>query len=60
MNFLVGHNGSESALVPRDEQHLSTGGKSAILTAIAVALGGKASNTGRGQGIKDLIRKGAE
>ena len=36
------------------------GGKSAILTAIAVALGGKAIFTGRGQGLKDLIRKGAE
>ncbi|WVR06445.1 hypothetical protein IAU60_003476 [Kwoniella sp. DSM 27419] len=45
MNFLVGHNGS---------------GKSAILTAIAVALGGKAAMTGRGTGLKDLIRKGAD
>jgi chromosome segregation ATPase len=36
------------------------GGKSAILTAIAVALGGKAALTGRGTGMKDLIRKGCE
>ncbi|EAL21177.1 hypothetical protein CNBD2340 [Cryptococcus deneoformans B-3501A] len=45
MNFVVGHNGS---------------GKSAVLTAIAVALGGKANLTGRGTGLKDLIRTGAE
>ncbi|TYJ58578.1 hypothetical protein B9479_000788 [Cryptococcus floricola] len=45
MNFVVGHNGS---------------GKSAVLTGIAVALGGKATLTGRGQGLKDLIRKGAD
>ncbi|EIW73465.1 hypothetical protein TREMEDRAFT_59633 [Tremella mesenterica DSM 1558] len=45
MNFIVGHNGS---------------GKSAVLTAIAVALGGKAAITGRGQGLRDLIRKGAD
>jgi chromosome segregation ATPase len=36
------------------------GGKSAILTGIAIALGGKAAITGRGSGIKDLIRKGCE
>jgi chromosome segregation ATPase len=45
INFIVGHNGS---------------GKSAILTAIAVALGARASVTGRGSGVKDLIRRGAE
>ncbi|ADV21959.1 hypothetical protein I305_02004 [Cryptococcus gattii E566] len=45
MNFVVGHNGS---------------GKSAVLTAIAVALGGKANLTGRGTGLKDLIRTGAD
>ena len=39
---------------------MNAGGKSAILTAIAVAMGGKAATTGRGSGIKDLIRKGAE
>ncbi|KTW27665.1 hypothetical protein T552_04144 [Pneumocystis carinii B80] len=44
INFLIGHNGS---------------GKSAILTAITVCLGGKASITNRGSNIKDLIREGA-
>ncbi|WVQ83023.1 hypothetical protein IAT38_005161 [Cryptococcus sp. DSM 104549] len=45
MNFLIGNNGS---------------GKSAVLTAIAIALGGKAAATGRAQGLKGLIRKGAD
>jgi len=45
INFIVGHNGS---------------GKSAVLTAIAIALGARASVTGRGSGVKDLIRRGAE
>ncbi|KAG4302605.1 hypothetical protein PCK1_001189 [Pneumocystis canis] len=44
INFLVGRNGS---------------GKSAILTAIAVCLGGKATITNRGSNIKSLIREGA-
>ncbi|KAL1408182.1 hypothetical protein Q8F55_004987 [Vanrija albida] len=43
LNFLVGANGS---------------GKSAILTAIAVVFGAKATVTGRGQGVKDLIMRG--
>ena len=34
------------------------GGKSAILTAIAVALGGKATSTGRGTGLKSFIKEG--
>ncbi|KAF7314559.1 p-loop containing nucleoside triphosphate hydrolase protein [Mycena kentingensis (nom. inval.)] len=43
INFIIGHNGS---------------GKSAVLTAITVALGGKASVTGRGNGLKSFIREG--
>lgn len=35
-----------------------TGGKSAVLTAITIALGGKASLTGRGSGLKSFIREG--
>ncbi|KDQ62666.1 hypothetical protein JAAARDRAFT_54572 [Jaapia argillacea MUCL 33604] len=34
------------------------GGKSAVLSAITVALGGKANSTGRGSGLKSFIREG--
>ncbi|KAF8628635.1 hypothetical protein AX15_003769 [Amanita polypyramis BW_CC] len=34
------------------------GGKSAVLSAITVALGGKANSTGRGAGLKSFIREG--
>ena len=34
------------------------GGKSAVLTAITVALGGKATATGRGSGLRAFIREG--
>jgi len=37
---------------------LSSGGKSAVLSAITVALGGKANSTGRGNGLKSFIREG--
>lgn len=43
MNFIIGHNGS---------------GKSAILTAITVCLGGKAAISGRGSSLKTLVRQG--
>ncbi|KAL7417414.1 hypothetical protein BDY24DRAFT_374788 [Mrakia frigida] len=45
INFLTGKNGS---------------GKSAVLTAITVALGAKASATGRGAGIKGFIQTGKD
>ena len=44
INFIIGHNGS---------------GKSAILTAITIALGGKATTTSRGSSLKDFIREGS-
>ncbi|KAL0960989.1 hypothetical protein HGRIS_005984 [Hohenbuehelia grisea] len=43
INFIIGHNGS---------------GKSAVLSAITVALGGKTASTGRGSGLKSFIREG--
>ncbi|KAI0357379.1 P-loop containing nucleoside triphosphate hydrolase protein [Trametes cingulata] len=43
INFIIGHNGS---------------GKSAVLSALTVALGGKANTTGRGSGLKSFIREG--
>lgn len=43
LNFIVGNNGS---------------GKSAILTAITIGLGAKASDTNRGTALKDLIKEG--
>ncbi|KAG2218652.1 hypothetical protein INT45_000825, partial [Circinella minor] len=44
VNFVIGHNGS---------------GKSAILSAITVALGAKANATNRGRNLSALIREGA-
>ncbi|KIY45213.1 P-loop containing nucleoside triphosphate hydrolase protein [Fistulina hepatica ATCC 64428] len=43
INFIIGHNGS---------------GKSAVLSALTVALGGKATSTGRGTGLKSFVREG--
>ncbi|EEB87145.1 hypothetical protein MPER_15628, partial [Moniliophthora perniciosa FA553] len=45
INFIIGHNGS---------------GKSAVLSAITVALGGKTNSTGRGSGLKAFIREGQQ
>ncbi|KAF9649912.1 P-loop containing nucleoside triphosphate hydrolase protein [Thelephora ganbajun] len=45
INFIIGHNGS---------------GKSAVLTAITIALGGKAAVTGRGTGLKSFIKEGKQ
>lgn len=45
INFIIGHNGS---------------GKSAVLTALTLCLGGKASATNRGQSLKSFIKEGQE
>ena len=45
INFIIGHNGS---------------GKSAVLTAITLCLGGKASATNRGGSLKSFIKQGQE
>ncbi|KAL2917151.1 Structural maintenance of chromosomes protein 6 [Polyrhizophydium stewartii] len=45
INFIVGHNGS---------------GKSAVLTALTVALGGKAAFTNRGNKVSELIKEGTD
>ncbi|KAH7097691.1 P-loop containing nucleoside triphosphate hydrolase protein [Auriculariales sp. MPI-PUGE-AT-0066] len=43
MNFIIGHNGS---------------GKSAALSALTIALGGKTNSTGRGKGLAGFIKEG--
>ncbi|UZJ52289.1 hypothetical protein CBS101457_001609 [Exobasidium rhododendri] len=45
LNFVIGHNGS---------------GKSAILTAITIALGGKATATSRGNSLKSFVKEGKQ
>ena len=45
LNFIIGHNGS---------------GKSAVLTGITVALGGKATDTDRGKSLKSFVKEGKQ
>ncbi|OQN95859.1 hypothetical protein B0A48_18144 [Cryoendolithus antarcticus] len=45
INFIIGHNGS---------------GKSAVLTALQMCLGGKAAATNRGANLKAMIKEGTE
>jgi chromosome segregation ATPase len=45
INFIIGHNGS---------------GKSAVLTALTLCLGGKAAATNRGQNLKSFIKEGRD
>ncbi|KAL9096432.1 MAG: hypothetical protein Q9165_001429 [Trypethelium subeluteriae] len=45
INFIIGHNGS---------------GKSAVLTALTICLGGKATSTNRGQNLKAFIKEGED
>lgn len=45
INFIIGHNGS---------------GKSAVMTALTLCLGGKATSTNRGQSLKSFIKEGEE
>jgi chromosome segregation ATPase len=45
INFIIGHNGS---------------GKSAVLTALTICLGGKATATNRAQNLKSLIKEGTD
>lgn len=44
----------------RDPSSFYSGGKSAVLSAITVALGGKAQSTGRGNGLRSFIREGEQ
>lgn len=60
VNFIIGHNGSEwfnVAFCTFITFHYQ-GGKSAALSAITIALGGRATSTGRGTGIKSFIKSG--
>ncbi|KAJ3416308.1 Structural maintenance of chromosomes protein 6 [Chytridiales sp. JEL 0842] len=56
INFVIGHNGKKFKYQPSSINF--PGGKSAILTALTVCLGGKASFTNRGSSIKSLLKEG--
>lgn len=71
VNFVVGHNGSECRRCVVCLQNsvlysfyrcfafiLCTGGKSAILTGLIVALGGNAQATNRGSSLKGFVKEG--
>lgn len=58
VNFIIGNNGSKSASLSMICAQDGAGGKSAVLSAITLALGGKAGSTGRGSGLKSFIKSG--
>ncbi|KAK2465406.1 hypothetical protein APHAL10511_002760 [Amanita phalloides] len=62
INFIIGNSlfSTPRAFITHDVGQDTTelGGKSAVLSAIAIALGGKANSTGRGSGLKAFIREG--
>ncbi|KAJ3094007.1 Structural maintenance of chromosomes protein 6, partial [Phlyctochytrium planicorne] len=59
INFVIGHNGStESNSRSSNRLTLYEGGKSAILTALTVCLGGKATFTNRASSVKNLLKEG--
>lgn len=68
LNFIIGHNGSESYVWSShglDYLFLLifcalSGGKSAILTGITIALGGKATATSRGNSLKSFVKEGKQ
>ena len=67
INFIVGRNGSEWRMQESAPQDLFAdpalkrlGGKSAVLTALTVCLGGTPRATGRATAVKDLLREGSK